>query len=71
MKLYHLFKVIKSYLSSQILQLLQVGLHTKAWVRTSLYKHSFFPDALTLWNKLPEDMTNTVQITSNLTLART
>ena len=28
------------------------------WARTSAYQHSFFPNALGLWNGLPEDMTS-------------
>ena len=31
---------------------------TIPWARTSAYQHSFFPNALGLWNGLPEDMTS-------------
>jgi hypothetical protein len=75
MKLCHLFKIIKKmtefpdapitarripYQSRSI----NVNSVTIPWARTSLYQNSFFPHALTLWNKLPEDTTKVPSLTS-------
>ena len=75
MKLCHLFKIIKKitefpnapvtpravpYKSRSI----NVNTISIPWANTLSYQQSSFPHTLSLWNKLPEDITNATSVTS-------
>ena len=73
MKLCHLFKIIKKMtefpdapiatrMTSYQIRSINSNYLTIPWARTSVYQYSFFPNALNLRNKLPEDMTNVVLV---------